>query len=138
MATTNDLKNLINKMIDSLSDEQKEGLIRSLNDSTEEQPPQETKKKKFRRKNKKQQETSQGGENLFEQSPVFNQFKSDIAVDKKLSGNSRPSERRDKERLVKVNCLSCGKEDEVESYLLFKDEGVYRYKCNRCSVGGRR
>jgi ribonuclease D len=69
------------------------------------------------------------GINLFDKMSEKNEHKQDSEIDKKLSVHP-PTQRRDKINLIKVQCRSCGKSENVSPSLIFDRE---RYKCNKCS-----
>lgn len=145
-------KNDLIKMIEGLSPEEQEQLIRSLVKKNEGGGGGE--KKKFRRKNNNKEEANQPQQprqarskkeqlNLFEKDPLFNAFKEDGNVDKKLWAGHQPTERREPQRMVNVNCARCGKQSQVSPDLIFRSRDEHgqmdqaAYYCNKCCTGMR-
>lgn len=135
------------KMIEGLTPEEQEKLIQSIVKKNE-----AGEKKKFRRKNnKEEQQPKQVREprqankqlNLFEKDPLFNAFKEDGNVDKKLWSGHKPTERREPQKLLNINCAKCGKTCQVSPDLIFRsrDENGQMdqaaYYCNKCCTGMR-
>jgi len=141
------------KMIEGLSPQEQQKLIKALAGNKEE-------KKKVRRKHykkeegqdpkglpqpKQQKQKRKKGEyvNEFEDSPLFNSNKQDVNVDKKLWANRAPTERDRPNNLVNVECKKCGKKDRVDRGLLFKSRSESgqteeaAYYCNKCCTTGR-
>lgn len=143
-------KNDLIKMIEGLTPEEQEQLIRSIVQKNE-----AGEKKKFRRKNNNKEEVKQPQQsrqarpkkeqqlNLFEKDPLFNAFKEDGNVDKKLWAGHQPTERREPQRLVNVNCAKCGKQSQVNPDLIFRSRDEHgqmdqaAYYCNKCCTGMR-
>ena len=72
-------------------------------------------------------------ENKFESSPIFNDYKQDISIDKKLWGNNKSYERDRKNEKVVVACTSCHRDCEVLPNLVFKmPNGEYSFTCDKC------
>ncbi|MCA9313818.1 hypothetical protein KDA08_05920, partial [Candidatus Saccharibacteria bacterium] len=112
------------KALAELSDDDKAALNEIL--KKKEQP--EAPKKRGRRKSKPL--------NKFEQSPVFNQFKDDIAIDKKLSGKAERTPRRKAVKKISVACMKCGKVCEVEpSQVYYMSKTEYSFDCPKCQRG---
>lgn len=118
-----ELKDLL-KALAELSDEDREKLAASLT-----QPKEEVPKTRGRRKKEKPL-------NKFEKSPFFNQFKDDIAIDKKLSGKTERTPRRNPPKKVKVACMKCGKMCEVDpSQVYYMSKTEYSFDCDQCQRG---
>lgn len=122
-----ELKDIL-KALAELSDEDKAALNTLLNkEKNEPEPP----KKRGRQKTKPL--------NKFEQSPVFNQFKEDIAIDKKLSGKTERTPRRKPAKKVSVACMKCGKICEVDpSQVYYMSKTEYSFDCEKCQRGKSR
>jgi len=76
---------------------------------------------------------AEGRPNLFLDMPVSNQFKDDVAIDKKLSGGVAREPRRGKIDYIEMECSRCGEEWEVLPSQLVNDpdEGYY-FICDEC------
>lgn len=71
--------------------------------------------------------------NKFEDSPIFNQCKDDIEMDKKLWGNREPSIRRKPTKKIKIECMQCNKMCEVnKDEVFFMSSNEYSYTCPKC------
>lgn len=118
-----DLQKII-ELLSKLSDEDKEKLTGALS----EEPAKKTRgraKKKFK--------------NKFEDSPIFNEFKSDIEVDKKLSANVERSPRRKPAKMVKVACMKCNTICETDpSLVYYMSKTEYSFTCPKCQRGMKR
>lgn len=115
------------KALAELSDEDKAALNKLLNKEDAEPP----KKRGGGRKKKVV--------NKFEDSPIFNQFKEDIAIDKKLSGKSDRTPRRKPAKKVSVACMKCGKICEVDpSQVYYMSKSEYSFDCEKCQRGKTR
>ena len=77
--------------------------------------------------------------NLFLESPLFNRYKSDVEIDKKLAGNNPPE--RDEPRpspFIDTTCEICGKNIKVHASTVYKEGGVlHGARCGRCSRKAR-
>lgn len=76
--------------------------------------------------------------NKFESSPIFNECKNDIKIDKKLSGNFQKTPRARRQKMIEIKCMKCGtlcKTDPSFVYYMSKDE--YSFTCNKCLGGNR-
>jgi len=69
--------------------------------------------------------------NKFDQMSERNMHKSDTAIDKKLWGNNRPSDRGRPSEIVNARCRVCGKTETVSAALIADSD---RYKCNKCAT----
>jgi hypothetical protein len=72
--------------------------------------------------------------NYFLTSDMYNMFKSDTQIDKKLSGKNHPTPRREKMQMYEVDCIVCGKSFVVTYGVIpfDTDTGDPRYVCNDC------
>lgn len=71
--------------------------------------------------------------NKFEKSEIFNSCKEDIERDKKMWQGREPSPRVRKVKTIKVNCMSCQKECEVDpSLVYYMSKSEYSFTCDKC------
>ena len=123
------IKDLLNELA-NMSAEEKAQLMELLKSSEEDQP---TPKKKVGRRGKKE------FRNKFEESPLFHSHKEDIKKDKLLWGDNQPEPRRKAAKLVKIKCMSCQTECEVDPSLVFvMGKNEYSFKCEKCISGRKR
>jgi hypothetical protein len=96
--------------------------------ATEDKPikPTTQQTKKSKPKDKKPQR-----ENIFEDMPEMQMFKSDVSIDEKLR-KFPPTPRTRAFKPVKVVCRVCGKKESISPSLF--QESTDRYKCNKCST----
>lgn len=120
-----DLQKII-ELLSKLSDEDKEKLTGALSASEE---PKKTRGRQTKKKFK----------NKFEDSPIFNEFKSDIEVDKKLSANMERSPRRKPVKMIKVACMKCNTVCETDpSLVYYMSKTEYSFTCPKCQRGMKR
>ena len=82
---------------------------------------------RFIRKNNKKENR----ENKFLAMPEATMHKEDPEIAKKLY-KQPPMARNRKNQTVKAKCRVCGKEEKIQSSLIYG--GIERFKCNKCSA----
>jgi hypothetical protein len=122
------------KMMAELEPEELDALVKTMTEGQAEkaEPVVEVSKRPPRRKTKKGGKTDEV-RNKFEDSPIFNQCKEDIEMDKKLWGNREPSVRRTPAKKIKIECMQCNKMCEVnKDEVFFMSSNEYSYTCPKC------
>lgn len=72
-------------------------------------------------------------QNMFIGSKFEGLAKSDIEVDRKLSGGNRVTDRGDRNNIVEAMCSECEYYFDVPFSLVYKDDEGYKFKCDECS-----
>ena len=124
------------KMMAELAPEELDALVKTMaagqKDKSADIEEVEVTKSPPRRKTKKRGKTDEV-RNKFEDSPIFNQCKDDIEMDKKLWGNREPSIRRKPTKKIKIECMQCNKMCEVnKDEVFFMSSNEYSYTCPKC------
>lgn len=91
--------------------------------------PKPRQSKEFNTKETKKKKTTR--ENKFLSMPEAAMYKEDPELAQKLY-RQPPVARSRKLQMVSVTCRVCGKQDKVQSSLLYG--GIDRFKCNKCST----
>ncbi len=91
--------------------------------------PKPRQSKEFNTKETKNKKTTR--ENKFLSMPEATMYKEDPELAQKLY-KQPPVARSRKLQMVSVTCRVCGKQDKVQSSLLYG--GIDRFKCNKCST----
>jgi hypothetical protein len=91
--------------------------------------PKTLKSKEFTTKETKKKKTTR--ENKFLSMPEAAMYKEDPELAQKLY-KQPPVARSRKLQMVSVTCRVCGKQEKVQSSLLYG--GIDRFKCNKCST----
>ena len=126
------------KMMAELEPEELDALVKTMAaGQTKQEPaePVEVTKRPPKRRTKKGGKPDKTDEvkNRFEDSPIFNQCKEDIEMDKKLWGNREPSVRRTPAKKIKIECMQCNKMCEVnKDEVFFMSSNEYSYTCPKC------
>lgn len=110
-----------------------------LTESGEEEKKPQTKTTRRKRTAKKQTTSKKSEKNKIEETtnkfldmPEMHMHKEDNAIDAKLQKFAPTPRTRSHASTVSVRCRVCGKQEEINTSLLF--EGANRYKCNKCST----
>ncbi len=125
------------KMMAELEPEELDALVKTMTAGQAEQaeqvePVEPVKKSPPKQRRGKKVKTDEV-KNRFEDSPIFNQCKEDIEMDKKLWGNREPSVRRTPAKKIKIECMQCNKMCEVnKDEVFFMSSNEYSYTCPKC------
>lgn len=124
------------KMMAELEPEELDALVKTMTAGAKQEPvTEEVEITKPKRRTKKGGKPDKSNEvkNRFEDSPIFNQCKEDIELDKKLWGNREPSTRRSPAKKIKIECMQCNKMCEVnKDEVFFMSSNEYSYTCPKC------
>lgn len=128
------------KILDQLTPELIEQIIKLGNILSQKVESTKSEGPPVKRARKKQSKKDSDKINKFEQSDIFNAYREDSKIDKKLWGNRKPSERTArKAQKITVKCMTCDTECEVDrSEVYFMSRNEYSFTCNKCLRGKRK